>query len=115
MSVARKKRGGGISGIVSRMPLAAAAGTWTIAGQVKKYAVKAVPKRTGNLAGSIERSQDGINASVIANSDGTAPYAPHIEYGTKKMKAQSYMRYSADLVRTFAAKIFWSTFRKIIT
>lgn len=60
---------------------------------VKTDASRRAPVDTGNLSNSI---------NVTSISDGTATigtnleYAPHVEYGTIKMRAQPYMRPAID-------------------
>jgi HK97 gp10 family phage protein len=53
-------------------------------------------KRTGNLENSIQREsyvEDGI---AIGEVGPTADYAIYLEYGTRKMKAQPYMKPGYD-------------------
>jgi HK97 gp10 family phage protein len=63
---------------------------------VMDTAVTLVPVRTGNLLHTIhvEPRSEPLKRIVRAGG-GSAPYAPMVEYGTRKMGAQPYMRPSA--------------------
>jgi HK97 gp10 family phage protein len=73
--------------VLSEAALAAAN---VIEGTAKEYC----PVDTGFLMNSIvaERGQDKGTAYVTANAE----YAPYVEFGTKNMAAQSYMRTGAS-------------------
>lgn len=57
---------------------------------LQKKAQRKAPYKTGNLRRSIQLqfSGDGMTATV----EPTAHYAPYVEYGTRFMKAQPYLR-----------------------
>jgi len=65
----------------------------TEAGIVVQAAAKRLaPVDTGNLRGSITREVFGDRAEVGTNVE----YAEHVEYGTRHMGAQPYMRPAID-------------------
>jgi len=73
---------------------------------VQADAKRMVPVDEGNLKGSIVREVDGNTATVGTNVE----YAEHVEYGTRHMDAQPYMRPAIDnnrkgLIRRFANMI----------
>lgn len=55
------------------------------------YAKKICPVDTGRLRNSISHTQDGDNAYIGTNVE----YAPYVELGTSRMKAQPYLRPAA--------------------
>jgi len=70
-----------------------------VQGNVLAYAEGSI--RTGNLYGSINYKVHKDYAEV-----GTpVEYAPYVEYGTRKMEAQPYMRPGMDVSRSDAIKI----------
>lgn len=73
---------------------------------VQADAKRMVPVDTGNLRGSIVRDVSGDTATVGTNVE----YAEHVEYGTRHMQAQPYLRPAIDnnrkaLIRRFADMI----------
>jgi len=54
------------------------------------------PVDTGRLKSSIMVEKDGDDSAIVGTD---TPYAPHLEFGTKKMKAQPFMRPAADLAQ----------------
>lgn len=78
-------------------------------------AQRAVPFDTGNLLNAIEikaikrsRKRQGVNVRIRERSrmllpiTGSGYYPTHIEWGTKKMKAQPFLRPAAEDNRSFA-------------
>lgn len=60
----------------------------------ENYAVKKCPFRTGNLRGSITHEVDaGDNAVYIGTN---VEYAPYVELGTSRQKAQPFLRPAAS-------------------
>ena len=80
------------------------------AGLKAEYFVKKkTPVRTGNLRSSIHtqlstKKIDQAEAFVGTNVN----YAPHVEYGTRKMKAKAMFRKTIDE----NGKEIWNTFKK---
>lgn len=68
-----------------------------MAEQGRKRAVQAAPKRTGRLARSIRVEKQG---SLIVGLTAAAPYAVHVEYGTRHMRARPFLTPAAEWVRT---------------
>jgi HK97 gp10 family phage protein len=66
-------------------------------------AVELAPVDTGNLRGSISHRFAGSLEGVVFTP---VEYAPHIEYGTRKMRAQPYMRPAVDEVRRSLVKLW---------
>lgn len=58
--------------------------------EMQQKAMRTVPVRTGELKRSIELNieDDGMTARVTAGKD----YAPYVEWGTRYMTAQPFMR-----------------------
>lgn len=60
----------------------------------ENYAAKKCPVDTGNLRGSIAHEVDaGDNAVYIGTN---VEYAPHVELGTSRQKAQPFLRPAAS-------------------
>lgn len=60
----------------------------------ENYAAKKCPVDTGNLRGSITHEVDaGDNAVYIGTN---VEYAPHVELGTSRQKAQPFLRPAAS-------------------
>lgn len=76
-----------------------------VEGQAKELA----PVDSGNLRASITSRVSGEQAIVGTNVD----YAPHVEYGTRFMRAQPYMRPAIDLNRKDLIKLFQQVFREV--
>lgn len=66
------------------------------------------PYRFGRLRGSITTEVKGQTAYIGTNVE----YAPHVEYGTKRMKAQPYLRPAIDNNRKIAQRIFSNELKK---
>jgi HK97 gp10 family phage protein len=66
-------------------------------------AVQLAPVDTGNLRGSISHRFAGSLEGVVFTS---VEYAPYIEYGTRKMRAQPFMRPAVDEVRRNLVKLW---------
>lgn len=60
--------------------------------QAEGYAKMICPVDTGNLRNSITHTSDGEAAYVGTNVE----YAPYVEYGTSKTKAQPFLRPAAE-------------------
>ena len=75
---------------------------------LQKKAQKKAPIDTGNLMRSIglEIGNDGLTATV----EPTAEYAAYVEYGTRFMKAQPYLKPTFDE----QSKIFESDMEKLV-
>ena len=58
-------------------------------GLAEGYAKRLCPVDTGNLRNSITHEQMDENTEVIGTS---VKYAPYVELGTRKMRAQPYLR-----------------------
>lgn len=65
-------------------------------------AVLLAPVKTGNLRSSLDRRVEGFIGSVGTN----VHYAPHVEYGTYKMRAQPYLRPALFNSKTEIYRIF---------
>ncbi|MFW6214135.1 MAG: HK97-gp10 family putative phage morphogenesis protein [Spirochaetota bacterium] len=66
-------------------------------------AAQLAPVDTGNLRGSISHRFAGpLEGEVFTPVE----YGPYIEYGTRKMKAQPYMRPAVDEVRKQLVKLW---------
>lgn len=64
---------------------------------VEDTAVTLVSVRTGRLKSTIHIEETGRPMERIVRAGGDeAPYAPHVEYGTYKMAARSFMRAAAE-------------------
>lgn len=57
----------------------------------EKYAKKECPVDTGRLRNSITHTQDAVFAYIGTNVE----YAPYVELGTSRQKAQPYLRPAA--------------------
>jgi len=68
------------------------------------------PVDTGNLRSSIDYEVGTDNADIFA----TANYAEHVEYGTKNMKSQPFLRPSLDNNKSSIIKIFSDTYAKYL-
>ena len=64
----------------------------------------------GNLRSSIDYEVGTDNADIFA----TANYAEHVEYGTKNMKSQPFLRPSLDNNKSSIIKIFSDTYAKYL-
>lgn len=60
------------------------------------------PVDTGNLRRSITSDVDGLTAEIGTN----VHYAPHVEFGTRRSKAQPYLRPAGDNSRTDVENLF---------
>ena len=67
------------------------------AAKLQQEAMRKAPVDTGNLKRSImlNIAEDGMEATVTA----TAEYAAYVEYGTRFMNAQPYMKPAAEMIR----------------
>ena len=55
------------------------------------------PVDTGNLRASLTHQPEGEDAELVGTSQGSAPikppsYAPYVEFGTRRMRAQPFLR-----------------------
>lgn len=57
--------------------------------QAENYAKLLCPVDTGNLRNSITHEQGGEDFEVVGTN---VEYAPYVEYGTQRMKAQPYIK-----------------------
>lgn len=64
-----------------------------IGGKAESYAKKLCPVDTGRLRNSITHQQYDDNTEVIGTN---VEYAPFVELGTHKQKAQPYLRPAAE-------------------
>lgn len=60
----------------------------------ENYAAKKCPVDTGNLQGSITHEVDVDDNAVYIGTD--VEYAPHVELGTSRQKAQPFLRPAAS-------------------
>lgn len=60
-----------------------------IGGTAEGYAKKLCPVDTGNLRNSIAHEMRGENTVAVGTN---VHYAPYVELGTRKMRAQPYLR-----------------------
>jgi HK97 gp10 family phage protein len=60
---------------------------------VERYAVEACPKDTGRLQGSITHKPNLSEKAVYIGTN--VEYAPYVELGTSRQKAQPYLRPAA--------------------
>lgn len=59
------------------------------------------PIDTGKLRQSMNAAMIGPKTLVVkANATNLAPYAPYVEFGTRKMKAQPFFRPAINALRT---------------
>lgn len=75
----------------------------------EKYAKQIVPVDTGRLRNSITHNVDGKEVYVGSNVE----YAPHVEYGTIKQKAQPFLRPAATEHPNTYKQIVQDEFAKI--
>ena len=68
---------------------------------VEDQAVSLVPVDTGNLKNSITHQVKGDEARIGTNTD----YGPYLEFGTRKMPAQPYLRPAMDKNKNNIQKI----------
>ena len=73
--------------------------------KAERYAKEVCPVRTGRLRNSISHDNDGQTVYVGTNVE----YAPYVETGTWKMKAQPYLRPSIENHIQEYQKIFKET------
>ena len=59
----------------------------------ENYAAKKCPVDTGNLRGSITHEVDTAGNAVYIGTN--VEYAPYVEFGTRRMHAQPYLRPAA--------------------
>lgn len=60
----------------------------------ENYAVKKCPVDTGNLRGSITHEVDTADNAVYIGTN--VEYAPYVEFGTSRQKAQPFLRPAAS-------------------
>jgi HK97 gp10 family phage protein len=75
----------------------------------EKYAKEITPVDTGRLRNSITHNVDGKEVYVGSNVE----YAPHVEYGTIKQKAQPFLRPAATEHSQTYKQIITDEFAKI--
>lgn len=75
----------------------------------EKYAKEITPVDTGRLRNSITHNVDGNEVYVGSNVE----YAPHVEYGTIKQKAQPFLRPAATGHTSTYKQIIEGEFAKI--
>lgn len=63
-----------------------------IANTLEAGAKTDAPYRTGRLRGSITSAVEVDRDRIVAVCGSTVHYAPHVEYGTRFMRAQPYLR-----------------------
>ncbi|HYG66098.1 MAG TPA: HK97-gp10 family putative phage morphogenesis protein [Anaeromyxobacteraceae bacterium] len=82
--------------------IAAAVAEETLAGAeaVAREAKALAPVDTGRLRASIEALREGRTSAVVV---ARAPYAAFVEYGTRRMAAQPFMRPAAQRARAEVA------------
>ena len=64
-----------------------------IGGKAESYAKKLCPVDTGRLRNSITHQQYDDNTEVVGTN---VEYAPYVELGTRRQKAQPYLRPAAE-------------------
>lgn len=64
-----------------------------IGGRAESHAKAACPVDTGRLRNSITHQQESENVEVIGTN---VEYAPYVELGTRRMKAQPFLRPAAE-------------------
>lgn len=74
-----------------------------LGGKAETYAKRQCPVDTGNLRNSITHKQLDENTEIIGSN---VEYAPYVELGTVKMRAQPYLRP--------AVENHWDEYKKII-
>jgi HK97 gp10 family phage protein len=73
---------------------------------VHDTAITLVPVRTGRLKSTIHIEKGDEPLTRIVKAGGSeAPYAPFVEYGTRKMAAQPFMRPAAEARRNEIVKL----------
>ena len=72
-------------------------------GTAERYAKEKCPVDTGNLRNSIAHAQKDANTESIGTN---VHYAPYVELGTRKMRAQPYLRPAVEDHRAEYEKIF---------
>lgn len=87
-----------LPGIIEALHAAVAEHVKTTAEAIAKDAKERAPKRTGDLADSIE-TEDGENDQDVDVVVGVA-YGPDVEYGTRHMAAEPYLTPAADAKRS---------------
>jgi HK97 gp10 family phage protein len=83
-----------LEGVISKLPGAAAEAASMTADQIVLKARAIVPVRTGALRASITKMGGGMRWVATA----TAGYAIFVEFGTRKMAAQPFLRPAAEAV-----------------
>lgn len=82
------------------------------AGQMVEGSAKLrVPVDTGRLRASITNRIDGDRAIIGTNVE----YAPYVEYGTRRSRAQPYLRAAIDENRRNLRRLFQATFRQVFS
>jgi HK97 gp10 family phage protein len=76
---------------------------------VEADAVRLVPVDSGRLKGSITSRVDDDRAIIGSNVE----YAPHVEYGTKFMRAQPYLRPAIDRMKKPLIDLYKQIFRSV--
>lgn len=66
--------------------------------ETEKEAKRYVPVDTTNLRDSIESRTQPQRNTILTEVGTNVEYAPHVEYGTRKMAAQPYLRPAVDEV-----------------
>jgi HK97 gp10 family phage protein len=82
--------------------------------QVKGQAQYLVPVKTGRLRQSITITQPITDKNSILIGT-NVEYAPHVEFGTKRQKAQSYLRRAIDEQRENLIEIYNKYFQRALT
>ena len=82
-----------------------------VAGNVAEQATKYAPKRTGYLKSSITAKM--LN-TYTAEVEAEASYAAYVEYGTRYMRAQPYMRPALIEASTQIRNVFNKKFLEAI-
>lgn len=88
--------------VLSNMELATKAGLTAAAMVVQGQAVLLCPVDTGRLRQSINYRVSNTEAAIGTNVE----YAPYVEFGTKRMKAQPFLRPALDDVKDEVRDIF---------
>jgi len=82
---------------------------------IQNIAVELVPVRTGRLRASIQVLPGDRPMEAIVRAGGaSAPYARHVEYGTRRMSAQPYMRPAADARRDEVVALIRNSVAKLL-
>jgi len=77
---------------------------------VLSHAQRIVPVKDGILKGSL-KSKVRSNETVTVGTN--VHYAPYVEYGTKRMPAQPYLRPALDTNRKRLVKLWADTYNKV--